>query len=96
MSAFIKDLRLEDKAGQLCRVHGAVLLRGPPAAVSEVPEDKTLICVAHKAGQPGDVAACVADAGELAAWRDGRKEFEASRAWLLMDKALAEKLSVCF
>lgn len=91
MSVCITRLAVADRAGQLCRSHGAVALAGPPAAFADIPMGKTLVCVVH---DKYDEAVVCSSEFEFLDWRDGRKDHSPGRTWLLLDKDWVEKNSV--
>ena len=77
-----------NKAGYCVDYHGAVIIP-QPKSLAEVPEGKALVCV---------VKNVFFDAAAYAYSEQEFKEFSAPsdhrpKTWLLMDKALVEKLS---
>ena len=87
MGYYIEVPKNTDKAGQLQKLYGAVVTPRP-AALIDIPAGKRLICVVQNGFF--DAAALCYDDREF-------QEFacpdERPRTWLLMDKAVADKLA---
>ena len=88
MGIYIEVPHNQNKADQL-RQMGAVLVL-PTTKVSEIPDDKVLVCVVKNG--PFDAAAVVLDEREWKCWQNMENDSR-PRSWLMMDIKLATKLS---
>ncbi len=84
MGAYIEVPQHKNKAQQILDIHGGEDVSGAVPALSDIPRDKALICVAENG--LFDVAAWVYDRREFAEFQypDGRP-----KRWLLIDRDIA-------